>query len=307
MGSKKLTELMSILDDKLSNRSGWGSSNNTSLNETLKETPSNALNTKDSLQTTINEILNGKKFEYDLNGDALYQQYKDKYIQQGKLAMGDAIGQASAMTGGYGNSYAQSVGQQAYQASLDNLNDIVPELYQMAYDRYNTDKQDLYNKYGLLASERADEYARERDKIEDERWEKQFDYSKYIDDRDFKEAKRQFDLKYGVEDPEATDLHLPYIDSSGMLNNWSDTYKTYVADDGWGYGKTEADLKPILADDSKIYSWDSAKKKYVEKSAPFNTVAELDSFLMELYEADDISEDEMGELYIKYSKGIKGA
>lgn len=81
-------------------------------------------------------------FTYDLNGDALYQQYKDKYIQQGKLAMADTMGQAAAMTGGYGNSYAQSVGQQAYQASLDNLNDIVPELYAMALDRYNQKGQD---------------------------------------------------------------------------------------------------------------------------------------------------------------------
>ena len=105
----------------------------------------------------MNRIRNGEKFTYDINGDALYQQYKDKYIKQGKMAMGDAIGQASAMTGGYGNSYAQSVGQQAYQAQLDNLNDIVPELYQMALDKHNMDRQDLYNQYGML----SDDYSRE--------------------------------------------------------------------------------------------------------------------------------------------------
>ena len=70
------------------------------------------------LDAIMDSILNREKFTYDLNGDALYQQYKDKYIQQGKMAMGDAIGQASAMTGGYGNSYAQSVGQQMYQKEL---------------------------------------------------------------------------------------------------------------------------------------------------------------------------------------------
>ena len=96
------------------------------------------------------KIMNRPDFTYDFNADALYQQYKDKYIQQGKLAMADTIGQASAMTGGYGNSYAQSVGQQAYQASLENLNDIVPELYQMAYDRYQQEGQDMYNQYALM-------------------------------------------------------------------------------------------------------------------------------------------------------------
>lgn len=111
----------------------------------------------------MDKILNREKFSYNLNGDALYQQYKDKYIKQGKMAMGDAIGQASAMTGGYGNSYAQSVGQQAYQAQLDNLNDIVPELYQMALDKYNMEGQDLYNQYGMLSDDRTRAYGEWKD------------------------------------------------------------------------------------------------------------------------------------------------
>ena len=118
---------------------------------------------QDYLNDTMKSIMNREKFSYDLNGDALYQQYKDKYIQQGKMAMGDAIGQASAMTGGYGNSYAQSVGQQAYQAQLQNLNDIVPELYQMAYDKHNQETQDLYNKYGMLTDDYDRAYAENQD------------------------------------------------------------------------------------------------------------------------------------------------
>ena len=109
-------------------------------------------------KTIYDKLKDYPDFKYDVNGDALYQQYKDKYIKQGKLAMQDTIGQASAMTGGYGNSYAQSAGQQAYQASLDNLNDVIPELYQLAYDQHNTEKNDLYNQLALL----TDMYERER-------------------------------------------------------------------------------------------------------------------------------------------------
>ena len=127
-------------------------------NKTAMDTALNALNSYGSHtwenqainDTLLGKYLNRAPFSYDLNGDALYQQYKDKYIQQGKMAMQDTIGQASAMTGGYGNSYAQSVGQQAYQNSLDNLNDIVPELYQMAYDRYNQQGQDMLNQLSVL-------------------------------------------------------------------------------------------------------------------------------------------------------------
>lgn len=102
----------------------------------------------------LDAILNRKKFSYDLNGDALYQQYKDNYINQGKMAMMDTMGQASAMTGGYGNSYAATVGNQAYQASLQNLNNIVPQLYQLALESYNAEGDRLNNNLNVLGADR---------------------------------------------------------------------------------------------------------------------------------------------------------
>lgn len=149
---------------------------------------------KSQLDSLMNSIMNRDKFSYDLNGDALYQQYKDKYIQQGKLAMADTMGQAAAMTGGYGSSYAQSVGQQAYQGQLDNLNDIVPELYAMARENYIQEGQDLYNQYGMVMDRENLDYGRYRDTVSDfltERdylqgrydTERGFDYGKYVDDR----------------------------------------------------------------------------------------------------------------------------
>ena len=144
----------------------------------------------------IKKILNREKFSYDLNGDALYQQYKDKYMQQGKIAMQDTMGQAAALTGGYGNSYAATAGNQAYQAHLENLNDIIPELYQMALDKYNMDGQELYNQYGLLSSDRAQQQGEWQDaynRLVAERdyargvydSERNYDYGIYFDNRDF--------------------------------------------------------------------------------------------------------------------------
>ena len=147
---------------------GYTKSDDVIAAETNRASAENAYNTHfnngftfsqgDAYKDVMDKILNREKFSYDLNGDALYQQYKDKYIQQGKMAMADTMGQAAAMTGGYGNSYAASVGNQAYQASLQQLNDVIPELYQMAYDRYNQEGQDLYNQYGMLSNERSTEY-----------------------------------------------------------------------------------------------------------------------------------------------------
>lgn len=122
----------------------------------------------------MNSLLNRKGFSYDLNGDALYQQYKDNYITQGKQAMMDAAGQAAAMTGGYGNSYAQTVGQQTYQGYLQGLNDKIPELYQLALDRYNSEGDRLATNYGLLSSDRSNALA-----------EHEAGYNKLVADRDY--------------------------------------------------------------------------------------------------------------------------
>ena len=113
---------------------------------------------EDEIREVYDRIVNREKFSYDVNADALYQQYKDQYVSLGKLAMQDTMGQAAAMTGGYGNSYAASVGNQAYQSYLSQLNQVVPELYGMAYDRYRQEGQDMLNQYSMLGDMRDTEY-----------------------------------------------------------------------------------------------------------------------------------------------------
>ena len=207
------------------------------LDEQLAQKPGDYKSTWQSqINDILQQILNREKFSYDLNGDALYQQYKDQYMTQGKMAMMDTMGQAQAMTGGYGNSYAQSVGQQAYQGHLQELNNKIPELYQLALNKYQMEGDALTDKYALLAQQEEQEYGRYRDQLgdwQDERnyltdrydterdydynkWldDRNFDYTKYLDNRDyqyqldrdkitdeqwnkeFEEAKRQFDKQY---------------------------------------------------------------------------------------------------------------
>jgi hypothetical protein len=92
-----------------------------------------------SQQEKVDEYMNAynnNSFNFNLNGNALYNQYKDQYTKQAQMGMEDAIGRASALTGGYGNSYAQAVGQQAYYNQMDGLNDVAMRLYEMAYGQY---------------------------------------------------------------------------------------------------------------------------------------------------------------------------
>jgi hypothetical protein len=113
---------------------------------------------QNELNKAKNTYANYSDFSFDINKDAFYKDAVDQYTKLGKLAMEDTIGQASAMTGGYGNSYAQSVGQQAYQGQLDNLGDVAIDLYDRALERYKMGKSDLYNQIAMLEDERVNEY-----------------------------------------------------------------------------------------------------------------------------------------------------
>lgn len=111
----------------------------------------------------LDNLLNRKDFKFDVNNDALYKQMKENYANLGKLAMQDTIGQASAMTGGYGNSYAQSVGQQAYNAYMQKATDAIPDLYQMALNRYSLEGDKLAQNLSALSSDRNTSYGEYQD------------------------------------------------------------------------------------------------------------------------------------------------
>lgn len=113
----------------------------------------------------LSQYQNRKPFQYDINADAMYQQMVDRYVQQGKQAMMDTVGQASALTGGYGNSYAQTAGQQTYQGYLQGVNDKLPQFYQMALDRYQDEGNQMLNQYNLMANQEDMEYSRYNDTL----------------------------------------------------------------------------------------------------------------------------------------------
>ena len=121
----------------------------------------------DELTSLYDQIRNRKKFSYDMGTDPLYLQYREQYQRLGRLAMQDTMGQAATLTGGYGSTYGEQVGQQAYNAYLQNLNDIVPQLQQQAYQRYQDEGTDLYSQYSLVKGRDDTDYGRYRDTVSD--------------------------------------------------------------------------------------------------------------------------------------------
>lgn len=148
------------------------------------------------MNDTADKIMNRQPFSYNVNEDALYQQYANQYAQQGKMAMMDTMGQAQAMTGGYGNSYAQMAGQQAYQGYMQQLNDKIPDLYQLALQQYTQQGQELYDQYAMLSAQEQQDYGRYRDEMSDYNAELQnlysrldaersYDYEQYLNNRNY--------------------------------------------------------------------------------------------------------------------------
>lgn len=135
------------------------------LQQAKQQLPTYDNSYESQLEQLYEQIVGREPFSYNVNEDALYQQYRDQYMRQGQSAMRDTMGQAQAMTGGYGNSYAQTVGQQVYNGYMQELDAVIPELYDRALAQYNQEGADLLNRYGLLDARAAEEYSRYQDDV----------------------------------------------------------------------------------------------------------------------------------------------
>ncbi len=120
----------------------------------------------DKIDEILNEILHREDFKYNMSSDPLYEQYRAQYIQGGKKAMLDTMGNASALSGGYGNSYATTAGNQAYQEYLGQLNNIAIDLRDRAFDEYKYKGNNLLDNASLLRSLDGDDYEKYLDSLE---------------------------------------------------------------------------------------------------------------------------------------------
>jgi hypothetical protein len=137
----------------------------------------------DELESLYGQISGREKFSYDMNNDAFYNQYAQQYANNAKLAMEDTVGQVSALTGGYGNSYAATAGQAMYNQQMEGLNDRATELYQLALQQYNAEGDRLANLYSMTANAYGMEQDRINSEIAEAQWNAEFD-----------EAQRQYNL-----------------------------------------------------------------------------------------------------------------
>lgn len=109
--------------------------------------------------SAYNALYNRKDFSYNVNNDAMYDKLVQDYADNASRAAEDAMGKAAAMTGGYGNTYAQQVAGQTYADYMQGLDQEADKLYDRALDRYMLQGDVLADKYQLATDKAAEKYA----------------------------------------------------------------------------------------------------------------------------------------------------
>lgn len=117
----------------------------------LKKIQSGRTSYSDQVRDMMDKIMNREKFSYDVDNDPLFQQALASSMNSGKQAMQDTIGQASALTGGYGSTYATSAGNQVYNSFIEDAYDNLPQYYQMALDAYQMEGEEMYRQFGVVS------------------------------------------------------------------------------------------------------------------------------------------------------------
>lgn len=115
----------------------------------------------------LEKIASREEFSYSPYSDPLYNHYKNIYKERGDRALRDTLASASTLSGGALNSYAITAANQKYSDMLSRGDEIIPELYEAAFKRYNSSKtqdENLLNYYNSLVEMEEDAYKEEWDR-----------------------------------------------------------------------------------------------------------------------------------------------
>lgn len=153
------------------------------LSTQLEQIRSGRTSYTDQVESLFNKYMNREDFQYDVSEDQLFQQALASAMGSGKAAMQDTIGQASALTGGYGSTYATSAGNQAYNSFIEDAYNNLPEYYNMALQAYQMEGEEMLQQFNMAATLDSQEYGRLVDSynagVEDRNWQYNTAFNEY--------------------------------------------------------------------------------------------------------------------------------
>ena len=255
-----------------------------------------------------------RDFSYNVEDDPLYQQYLSTAHRGGQAAMTDTIAKSAAQTGGIAGSYAVAAGAGAYNDYMQSVNDIIPELERLAYDKYRDELARDLNIYEMDEAKKWEEaevdtiiydYQHNNRALSESDIKKLRKAGMYVDEngdivdgagnhyeRGTKEKKKQdvYDeyFLYGWDelDPETRrmlDTDYDYDEMTGMLyddkgfykNNDSTQAEILIANYKMGMGLTPEELEVITSQKGYGYNEQTGKITYLGRDV--DRVREVES------------------------------
>ena len=165
------------------------------------------------ISAKLDALLNRTPFSYDAASDPLYQQYRKQYTREADRSAEDVLGKAAVMTGGMPSTAAVAASQQASDYQMSQMTDKIPELQQLAYsmyqDKLSGDRADLNtligledNNYNRWMADRNYLYQLARDQVGDQQTADALAYQKQQDKLNYdyqKERDAIEDARYNAE------------------------------------------------------------------------------------------------------------
>ncbi len=253
-------------------------------------------NKYDEKITSLLDRAENGKMQYSVTDDPAYKALQNTYVNQGRTAMQNAVGEAVAATGGYGSTAAAAAGQVAYNQSLTELNGHVAGLYDAAAARFN-------NKQNLLVT-LADSYRQldaqgwEQAKSE---WDSKFngymqladEYLKgyeYLDEADRKAYETRLDAywnnltsaqsQYNTDQSMTQQAQSAYNQQTNEMANYDETVRRNLANEALERSKLEETKRANRASEAETRRVNDAqiaaqKQKNTSSLAPTERVQSI--------------------------------
>lgn len=159
----------------------WDQINGYGPFQDTREKPTYSNRYDQQINALLQQYVNREKFSYDYKNDPLYANYRKQYQREGQRATQDALAEAAAASGGIPSSYAASAAAQAQNYYASQIADKIPELEQLAYQKYLDDASLQQSKISALQGQEQLDYAKYIDALGQYNTDRNFDYGVYSD------------------------------------------------------------------------------------------------------------------------------
>jgi hypothetical protein len=130
----------------------------------------------------LDAIINREDFAWSKETDPLWSDYKKSYLREGERATSNALAQSSAASGGRPSSYAVNAATQAGDYYATKATDMIPALYQQAYDKYLKEYGMKLSDLGAVNTQEQMDYGKYLDTLGQFNTDRNFAYNDYMDD-----------------------------------------------------------------------------------------------------------------------------